>query len=271
MRRVGGTLLHKNSQYIRGRVQCEQASLHPWVPQTRTGDAVFRGRRDQTQHIGTDSSYRLDGIQRCEIFVPGMAVLDTCRGATLSTVPFLEATETKSAEFSAKRTSPDPQEDKEEDYYANMGDAIRTLREDIPQLFRKEFDYSIYREDIVFKDSRLEFRGIKNYKIILWSLRFHGQLFFKHMHVDILRIWQPEEYIIKMRWQVNGYPRVWWEAEGRIDGISTYKLDKKGKIYEHTVDNVQLRDPPIENPLLYGLNYVLSPSKHPQSIPMPGS
>eukprot|EP00889_Picochlorum_renovo_P007010 jgi/Picre1/34040/NNA_001517.t1 len=33
--------------------------------------------------------------------------------------------------------SPDPQEDKEEDYYANMGDAIRTLREDIPQLFRK--------------------------------------------------------------------------------------------------------------------------------------
>lgn len=133
------------------------------------------------------------------------------------------------------------------------------------------FADSIYREDIVFKDSRLEFRGIKNYKIIFWSLRFHGQLFFKHMHVDILRIWQPEEYIIKMRWQVNGYPRVWWEAEGRIDGISTYKLDKKGKIYEHTVDNVQLRDPPIENPLLYGLNYVLSPSKHPQSIPMPGS
>lgn len=146
MRRVGGTLLHKNSQYIRGRVQCEQASLHPWVPQTRTGDAVFRGRRDQTQHIGTDPSYRLDGIQRCEIFVPGMAVLDTCRGATLSTVPFLEATETKSAEFSAKHMSPDPQEDKEEDYYANMGDAIRTLREDIPQLFRKEFDCTLIGE-----------------------------------------------------------------------------------------------------------------------------
>lgn len=140
MRRVGGTLLHKNSQYIRGRIQCEQVSLYPWLPQTRTSDAVFRGRREQTQHIGRESAYRLDGIKRDETLVPGMLVLDTCRGATLSTVPLLEATETKSAEFSAKHSSPDPEEDKEEDYYANMGDAIRTLREDIPQLFRKEFD-----------------------------------------------------------------------------------------------------------------------------------
>lgn len=135
----------------------------------------------------------------------------------------------------------------------------------------RAFADEIYRDDIVFKDSRLEFKGIKNYKIICWSLRFHGNLFFKHMHVDIMRIWQPEDYIIKMRWQVNGYPRVWWEAEGRIDGISTYKLDRQGKIYEHSIDNVQLRDPPITNPLLYGMNWVFYPSNHPQSIPMPGS
>jgi hypothetical protein len=74
-----------------------------------------------------------------------------------------------------------------------------------------------------------------------------------------------------MRWQVNGYPRVWWEAEGRIDGISTYKLDKAGKIYEHSIDNVQLRDPPIENPLLYGMNWIYYPSNQPHSLPMPGS
>jgi hypothetical protein len=184
----------------------------------------------------------------------------------------LKATETtKSPEFPLLSKYQPTEESKKDDYYANMGDAIRTLREDIPQMFRKDLNYSIYREDIVFKDSKLEFRGKKNYKIIFWSLRFHGQLFFKHMHVDILRIWQPDDYIIKMRWQVIGSPRVWWEAEGHIDGISTYKIDKEGKIYEHSVDNVQLRDPPITNPLLYGLNYVLSPSGQPQSLPMPGS
>lgn len=183
----------------------------------------------------------------------------------------LEATETKLAEFSGKQGSPGPENDKNDDYYANMGDALRTLRDDIPQLFRKELNYSIYREDIIFKDSRLEFQGIKNYKIIFWSLRFHGRLFFRHTNVEILRIWQPEDYVIKMRWQVNGYPRVWWEAEGRIDGISTYKLDKKGKIYEHSIDNVQLRDPPITNPLLYGMNWVYYPSNQPHSLPMPGS
>ena len=43
-----------------------------------------------------------------------------------------------------------------------------------------------------------------------------------------------------------------WEAEGTFDGISTYKLDSNGKIYEHSVTNVVLRDPPLAlaaNPL----------------------
>ena len=123
----------------------------------------------------------------------------------------------------------------------------------------------------MFRDPSLHFKGIKNYKLIFWSLRFHGRLFFSRMFVDVLRIWQPEDHQIKMRWRVRGVPRVWWEAEGVIDGISTYKLDNEGKIYEHIVDNVQLRDPPITNPLLYGLNYILRPNLQPQQVPYPGS
>jgi hypothetical protein len=74
-----------------------------------------------------------------------------------------------------------------------------------------------------------------------------------------------------MRWKVRAVPRVWWEAEGCFDGLSTYKLDREGKVYEHAVDNVQLRDPPITNPLLYGLNYILSPRLQPQQVPCPGA
>lgn len=55
-----------------------------------------------------------------------------------------------------------------------------------------------------------------------------------------------------------------WEAEGIFDGISQYKLDNQGKVYEHSVDNVMLRDPPMaRNPLLASLNLVPIPEAVP--------
>ena len=142
----------------------------------------------------------------------------------------------------------------------------------------------------MFRDPNLSFRGLKNYKLVFWSLRFHSRLFFRDASVEVLRIWQPEDHQIKwapgqqrgagplgaqgaaraaraggprqqvpacqrrrpaapcspdcrMRWRFQGHPRVWWETQGALDGISTYKLDREGKIYEHQLDNVQLRDP----------------------------
>lgn len=166
-----------------------------------------------------------------------------------------------------------PGKQKHPDYYANVGDAIRTLREDLPQLFYKDLNYDIYREDIVFRDPRLTFQGMKNYKLIFWSLRFHGKLFFSKLYVDILRVWQPEDNSIKIRWRITGIPRVWWKTEGNLDGISIYKLDSDGKIFEHAVTDVQLRDPPIRLPQLYGLNYILSPQLQGQGgqLPCPGA
>lgn len=160
------------------------------------------------------------------------------------------------------------------DYFANVGDAIRTLREDIPELFQRELNYSIYRDDIHFKDPRFQFEGIKNYKLIFWSLRFHGRIFFSNLYVEIKRIWQPSDDVIKMRWTVHGIPRVPWEAEGIFDGISTYKLDNNGRIYEHIVDNILLRDPPFMTnpPLLAGLNLTPNTGLVPQQqLPCPGA
>mmetsp|Transcript_5840 Transcript_5840/g.13420 ORF Transcript_5840/g.13420 Transcript_5840/m.13420 type:complete len:197 (+) Transcript_5840:138-728(+) len=109
-----------------------------------------------------------------------------------------------------------------------------------------------------------------NYKLLFWSLRFHGRIFFSKLYVEVKRIWQPEDSVIKMRWTVHGVPRVPWEAEGTFDGISTYKLDSDGKVYEHCVDNVLLRDPPVAtNPMLAGLN--LLPMGSGQQTPQLGS
>ncbi|XP_027352333.1 uncharacterized protein LOC113863106 [Abrus precatorius] len=136
------------------------------------------------------------------------------------------------------------EKEEKENYYLNMGYAIRSLREDYPALFHRELCFDIYRDDIVFKDPLNTFTGIENYKSIFWALRFHGRIFFKALWIDLTSVWQPVENVIMVRWTVHGVPRVPWESRGRFDGTSEYKLDKNGKIFEHRVHNVALNKPP---------------------------
>ncbi|KAG6501922.1 uncharacterized protein LOC121998345 [Zingiber officinale] len=141
---------------------------------------------------------------------------------------------------------PQQERDEEEEkqrYYVNMGYAIRSLREDCPDIFQREPNFSIYRDDIVFKDPLNSFVGIDNYKRIFWAIRFTGRVLFRALSINIVSIWQPAENVIMVRWIVHSVPRVPWESHGRFDGNSEYKLDKNGKIYEHRVDNVALNTP----------------------------
>ncbi|RAL46273.1 unnamed protein product [Cuscuta campestris] len=147
-----------------------------------------------------------------------------------------------SAQPSATKMS--KEEEQRRDFYLNTGYAIQTLREEFPILFLREITFDIYRDDIVFKDPINTFVGIENYKSIFWALRFHGRIFFKALWIDIVSVWQPVENMIMVRWTVHGIPRVPWESRGRFDGTSEYKLDKKGKIYEHRVHNIALNAPP---------------------------
>lgn len=144
----------------------------------------------------------------------------------------------------AVQSMPPPTQEQEDsdkhNYYVNIGYAIRTLREELPTMFYKELTYDIYREDILFQNPMNAFCGLDNYKLFVRALCFYGRIFFKALWVDILRIWQPHDNVIMVRWQVHGIPRVPWEAQGIFDGISEYKLDKKGKICEHKVDNAAL-------------------------------
>ncbi|XAR67253.1 hypothetical protein NMG60_11001940 [Bertholletia excelsa] len=130
-----------------------------------------------------------------------------------------------------------------EDFYINLGLAVRTLREDLPLLFAKELNYDIYRDDITFMDPLNTFTGIENYKLIFWALRFHGRILFREIGLDVLRICQPSENMILVRWNLRGIPRVPWETKGQFQGTSRYKLDRNGKIYEHKVDNLAFNFP----------------------------
>lgn len=150
-------------------------------------------------------------------------------------------------QFSApvkQETKQSHEEEEKQNYYVNMGYAIRTLREGFPELFYRELSFDIYRDDIVFKDPLNTFVGIENYKSIFWGLRFHGKIFFRALWVDLISVWQPMENVIMVRWTVHGIPRVPWESRARFDGISEYKLDRHGKIFQHRVDNVAPHSPP---------------------------
>ena len=50
-----------------------------------------------------------------------------------------------------------------------------------------------------------------------------------------------------MRWQINAQPRLALDgnrsSSGTFDGISVYRLDSRGKVYQHEVTDVQMRDP----------------------------
>ncbi|KAL5220851.1 hypothetical protein ABZP36_025564 [Zizania latifolia] len=163
-------------------------------------------------------------------------------GRLLLPPPLFSVMVTRSESPAAARQREEDEEERRM-YYLNMGYAIRTLREELPDVFSKEPSFDIYRDDIVFKDPLNKVEGIDNYKRIFWALRFTGRVFFKTLWVDIVSIWQPAENLIMIRWIAHGIPRVPWEGHGRFDGASEYKLDKNGKIYEHKVHNVAMNPP----------------------------
>ncbi|KAL0909370.1 hypothetical protein M5K25_020232 [Dendrobium thyrsiflorum] len=141
------------------------------------------------------------------------------------------------------RMPPPPPHGRKNDFYLNLGVAVRTLRDDLPSLFSKDLNYDIYREDVTFIDPLNTFQGMGNYRLIFWALRFHGRILFREIRVEVFRVWQPSENSIWIRWEMQGVPRVPWEAKGRFQGTSRYKLDRNGKIYEHKVDNLAFNFP----------------------------
>ncbi|MGD1700008.1 DUF2358 domain-containing protein [Dapis sp. BLCC M229] len=110
---------------------------------------------------------------------------------------------------------------------------IETLKLDLPTLFEKDISYDIYTRDIFFKDPVNTFKWKFNYRIIFWTLRFHGGLFFTELYFDLHDVQQTAEDIILANWTVRGVLRVPWKAKIFFNGYSTYKFNQDGLIYEH--------------------------------------
>ena len=115
----------------------------------------------------------------------------------------------------------------------NYDHLIATLRKDLPTLFEEDISYDIYTRDILFKDPVNEFKGKFNYRIIYWTLRFHGQLFFSDLHFDLHDVRVVDDYMIRADWTVRGTLRLPWTPKLYFNGYSIYSLNEAGKIYDH--------------------------------------
>ena len=115
----------------------------------------------------------------------------------------------------------------------DYGPILDTLRTDLPTLFERDISYNIYTQDIFFKDPVNQFKGKFNYRIIFWTLRFHGRLFFSDLHFDLHELRVIETYVIRADWTVRGTLRLPWHPRIYFNGYSLYELNTDGKIYNH--------------------------------------
>jgi hypothetical protein len=119
------------------------------------------------------------------------------------------------------------------EYQMQVKRTVDTLKTDLPTLFEKDISYDIYTKDIYFQDPVNTFKGKINYRIIFWTLRFHGQLFFSEIYFDLHDVTQTASDTILANWTVRGILRVPWKARIFFNGYSTYRLGEDGLIYEH--------------------------------------
>ncbi|MBD0268862.1 MAG: DUF2358 domain-containing protein [Cyanobacteria bacterium Co-bin8] len=110
---------------------------------------------------------------------------------------------------------------------------IETLWADLPTLFEKDITYDIYTSDILFKDPVNQFKGKFNYRIIFWTLRFHGRLFFTELFFDLHDVKPVAPEQIRADWTVRGTLRLPWQTRLFFNGFSIYRLTPEGQIYEH--------------------------------------
>lgn len=120
---------------------------------------------------------------------------------------------------------------------------IQKLQAELPTLFEQDLTYDIYTSDIYFTDPVNTFKGKLNYRIIFWTLRFHGRLFFSDLHFDLHRVWQDQPDLILADWTVRGTLRVPWRAQVFFKGRSHYHLTPEGLIERH--EDVWDRSPKV--------------------------
>lgn len=130
------------------------------------------------------------------------------------------------------------------DYYANVGSVIEHLRADYPELLLREPNLDYYAENMVFTEraSGYTVSGKEAYGTLLWALRFQTCVFLIHPTITIQSLFHDDDSgAIYLRWRLQATPRVWGLMRKPPvyikDSMSIYRLNAKGFVCEHDLDN----------------------------------
>ncbi len=104
---------------------------------------------------------------------------------------------------------------------------LENIKQDYQQ-FPKNQTYSLYAEEVYFKDPLTEFRGVERYKQMIG---FMGQ-WFLDVQLDLHEISQLEN-TIKTRWTLSWTAPFPWKPRMSIPGWSTLELNPEGLISSH--------------------------------------
>ncbi len=104
---------------------------------------------------------------------------------------------------------------------------IQTLKEDY-QRFPINQTYSIYAQDVFFKDPLNQFRGIERYKLMIGFIK----TWFGEPKMDLHEISRSED-TIKTRWTLSWTTPLPWRPRIAIPGWSELKLNGDNLIVSH--------------------------------------
>ncbi len=106
-------------------------------------------------------------------------------------------------------------------------DIIEIVKADY-QRFPENQTYTIYAEEVYFRDPLTEFRGIKRYRAMIQTLK----TWLKEIHLDLKEIRQ-QDNIIYSQWTLFWTTPVPWQPRISIPGHSELTLNEENLIISH--------------------------------------
>ncbi|MGK7943516.1 MAG: DUF2358 domain-containing protein [Microcystaceae cyanobacterium] len=106
-------------------------------------------------------------------------------------------------------------------------DTLNIVKADY-QRFPYNQTYTIYAEDVYFKDPLNEFRGIKRYQDMIGMMT----QWLKEMKLEVQEIYQ-QDNIIHTKWRLSWTTPLPWKPSITIPGRSELILNEEDKIISH--------------------------------------
>ncbi|XP_038624672.1 uncharacterized protein C6orf136 homolog [Tachyglossus aculeatus] len=125
------------------------------------------------------------------------------------------------------------------------------MRQELPNLFLRSHDYTLYSSDVEFVNEILNMRtkGRPWYILSLTLCRFLAWNYFAQLRLEVLRLSRhPEDWTLQARWRLVGLPahvlflrfyrRDREDLYRTYDAYSTFYLNSDGLIYRHRLDKL---------------------------------